>query len=69
MSGTGLLSSIPNPQQPTGSAGDQVFFQNGQTVTASYSIPANTNAGSFGPITVSGSATVTIPASSTWTVV
>ncbi|MBM4179672.1 MAG: hypothetical protein FJ211_10145 [Ignavibacteria bacterium] len=53
----------------TGSGGDQVFFQNGQTVTTSYSIPSNINAGSFGPITVSASATVTIPASSTWTVV
>lgn len=69
MSGTGLLSTIPSPSQPTGGGGNQVFFQNGQTVTASYSIPSNINAGSFGPITVSASATVTIPASSTWTVV
>ena len=69
MSGTGYLTQIPNPTQPTGAAGDQVFFQNGQTVTASYSIPASTNAGSFGPVTISGSATVTIPSNSTWTVV
>ena len=69
MSGTGILGVIPNPPQPSGGGGDQVFFQNGQTVTTSYSIPANTNAGTFGPITISGSATVTIPSTSTWTVV
>jgi len=34
-----------------------------------YSIPANTNSGSFGPISISSGATITIPASSTWTVV
>lgn len=69
MSFTGVLGTIPNPQQPLGSGGDQVFFQNGQTVTQNYTIPANTNAGSFGPITVSGSVVITIPASSSWTVV
>lgn len=69
MSYTGYLGPIPNPTQPTGGGGDQVFFQNGQTVTASYSIPASTNAGTFGPVTISASATVTIPSSSTWTVV
>ena len=69
MSGTGLLSTIPSPTQPTGGGGDQVFFQNAPTVSTSYSIPANTNAGSFGPITIGASATVTIPSSSTWTVV
>ena len=53
----------------TGGGTDQVFWNNGQTVNTSYSVPANTNAGTFGPITISASATVTVPASSTWTVV
>ena len=53
----------------TGGGTDQIFWVNGQTVTTSYSIPATSNAGSFGPITISGSATVTIPASSNWVVV
>lgn len=69
MSYTGVLGSIPNPPQPAGGGGDQIFFQNGQTVTTNYSVPANTNAGSFGPVTISSSATVTIPSSSSWTVV
>lgn len=52
-----------------GGGSDAIFWNNGQTVNTSYSIPANTNAGTFGPITISSSATVTIPSSSTWTVV
>lgn len=53
----------------TGGGTDSIFWNNGQTVNTSYSIPATTNAGSFGPITVGASATVTVPSSSTWTVV
>lgn len=53
----------------TGGGTDNVFWNNDQTVNTSYSIPASTNAGSFGPITIGASATVTIPSSSTWTVV
>ena len=53
----------------TGGGTDQIFWQNGQTVNTSYSIPANTNSGTFGPIVISSSATITIPASSTWTVI
>jgi hypothetical protein len=53
----------------TGAGTDQVFWNNGQTVNTSYSIPASTNAGTFGPVTIGASATVTIPSSSTWTVV
>jgi hypothetical protein len=54
---------------PVGSGGDQIFFLNQQTVNNSYSIPANTNAGSFGPVTIGSGATVTIPSTSTWTIV
>lgn len=53
----------------TGGGTDNVFWNNDQTVNTSYSIPASTNAGTFGPITIGASATVTIPSSSTWTVV
>jgi hypothetical protein len=53
----------------TGGGTDAIFWNNGQTVNTSYSIPASTNAGTFGPVTIGASATVTIPSSSTWTVI
>lgn len=53
----------------TGGGTDQIFWQNGQTVNSSYTLPANINAGSFGPISIGASAVVTIPGTSSWTVV
>lgn len=53
----------------TGGGSDQIFFQNGQTVNTSYTIPAGTNAMSAGPITIAASATVTIPDGTNWTIV
>jgi hypothetical protein len=53
----------------TGGGTDQIFWQNGNTINSSYTIPANTNSGTFGPVSISSSATITIPASSTWTVI
>ena len=67
---------LNNPTSASGSGGgatgggsDQVFWQNDQTVTTSYSIPSSKNAGSFGPITINSGATVTVPSGSTWSVV
>ena len=54
---------------PTGGGTDAIFWNNGQTITTSYSIPASTNAGTFGPVTIQSAATITIPSSSTWTVI
>jgi len=53
----------------TGGGSDAVFYLNGQTVTTSYTISANQNAMSAGPITIDAGATVTVPAGTTWTVV
>jgi len=53
----------------TGSGGDAIFYLNGQTVNNSYTIPSADNAGTFGPVTIASGATVTIPSTSTWTVV
>lgn len=69
MSYTGFLDVIPNPQQPVGGNGDHVFYENGQNVTVNYTITAGNNAVSAGPITVSPTATVTIPAGSNWSIV
>lgn len=54
---------------PTGGSGDEIFFVNGQTVTADYTIPTNYNAVTAGPVTINSGVTVTIPGGSTWAVV
>ena len=51
------------------SGGNAVFWENQQTVTHNYSITANRNAGSFGPITINSGITVTVPSTSNWTIV
>ena len=48
---------------------DGVFYVNANTVSSSYTIPANSNAMSVGPITVPSGVTVTVGAGETWTVV
>ena len=52
---------------PTGGGTDKVFYENGPTVNTDHTIPTNDHAGSFGPITVN--ATVTISGTSEWTIV
>lgn len=53
----------------TGGGTDDVFHENGQTVTTNYTITTNKNAVSAGPITISSGITVTVPSGSTWVVV
>ena len=53
----------------TGSGGNQVFVENDQTVTSSYTITTGKNAMSAGPITVNTGVTVTVPDNSTWVIV
>jgi hypothetical protein len=53
----------------TGGNMDQIFYQNGQTVTTNYTITAGQNAGTFGPVTVNSGVTVTVPTGSTWSIV
>jgi hypothetical protein len=45
----------------TGGGNDQVFYENGQTITTSYTITTNTNAMSTGPLTVNSGVSVTVP--------
>jgi len=52
----------------TGGGGDQVFVENGVTVTTSYTFPTGKNAESVGPITINSGATVTIPSASRWVI-
>ena len=53
----------------TGGGTDEIFIENGQTVTSNYTITASKNAGTFGPITINSSITVTVPSGSTWSIV
>lgn len=52
-----------------GAAGNYVFWENDQVVSADYTITPGKNAGSFGPITVNSGVTVTVSSTSTWTIV
>lgn len=53
----------------TGGGGNQVFFENDQTVTVDYTIPSTKNAMTAGPVTIDTGVTVTVDTGSTWTVV
>lgn len=52
-----------------GAGGDDVFYENGQTVTTNYTITAGKNAMSAGPITINSGATVTVGSGQTWVIV
>jgi hypothetical protein len=52
----------------TGGGGDEVFQENGVTVTTSYTLTTNKNALSVGPITINSGAVVTIPNTQRWVV-
>ena len=52
----------------TGGGADQVFVENGRTVTTSYTLSTGFNAMSTGPITVASGVTVTVPSGARWVV-
>jgi len=52
----------------TGGGSDEIFIENGQTVTTNYTLTTNKNAMSVGPISVNSGITVTIPSGSNWVV-
>jgi hypothetical protein len=53
----------------TGGAGNQIFFENDQTVTTNYTIPSTKNAMSAGPITIDAGISVTISTGANWVIV
>lgn len=53
----------------TGGGSDQVFQENGQTVTANYTLTTSTNAVSAGPVTINSNVVVTIPSGQSWVIV
>ena len=52
----------------TGGGADQVFVENGQTVTTNYTLSTGFNAMSVGPITVNSGIAVTVPSGARWVV-
>jgi len=53
----------------TGGGSDQVFVENDQTVTADYTIPADKNAMTTGPIQIDDGVTVTVSDGARWVVI
>lgn len=53
----------------TGGGSDDVFIENGQTVTTNYTLTTGKNAVSAGPITVNSGVVVTIPSGASWVIV
>ena len=62
------LTNLP-ASAPVGTGTDRVFFLNDKVILSSYTIPAEKNAGTFGPVQVAAAKTVTIPSGSVWTIV
>ena len=52
----------------TGGGSDEVFVENGVTVTTNYTLSTGKNAESVGPITVNSGVTVTIPSDQRWVI-
>ena len=53
----------------SGGGPDTVFYENGQSVTTDYTIEADKNAMSTGPITLDAGATITIETGARWVVI
>ena len=52
-----------------GGGSDDIFWENGQTITTNYTISNNKNAMSAGPITINNGIAVTIGTGENWTIV
>jgi hypothetical protein len=53
----------------TAGAINNIFYENGQTVSSDYTITSGNNALSAGPITINTGVTVTVPTGSNWVIV
>ena len=66
---SGTLSWAAAGAGAVGGGGNEIFWENDQTVTQNYTITNGKNAGSFGPIEIQSGATVTVGAGESWTIV
>jgi len=53
----------------TGGGSDDIFIENGQTVTTNYTLTAGKNALSAGPISIDSGITVTVPSGQVWSII
>ena len=67
--GSGTLTWAAAAAGATGGSTDKIFWEIGQTVTADYTITNGYNAGTFGPVTINSSVTVTIGDGEYWTII
>lgn len=66
---TAAVAWVPVGAGATGGGSDQIFWENGQTVTTPYTITNGKNAMSAGPITINSGITVTVGDGEVWTIV
>ena len=63
--GSGALSFASVTSGATGGGTDEVFVENSQTVTTSYTLSTNKNAHAVGPISLNSGVIITVPANAT----
>ena len=66
--GDNAWSTVP-AGAPKGGGSDKIFFVNGPTVTTDYTVTANDNAMSAGPVSVDSGINVTLTGTSEWVIV
>lgn len=66
----GTADWFPLSIQPTGPTyADSIFYYNTQTLSTNYTIPANANAVTAGPISLASGVTVTVTSGSSWVII
>mgnify|MGYP001134452177 CR=1 FL=1 len=63
------VALIDAPAGATGGGSDEIFYENGKTITTDYTLTADRNAVTAGPVTINTGVTVTVPTGSRWVVV
>jgi len=63
-----LNTTVAAPGGATGGGADEIFYQNGQVVTTSYTIPVDKNAMTAGPIEINSGVTVTVASGARWVI-
>ena len=67
--GSGDLVIAGGSSVPVGGGTDKIFYENDLSINTSYTLGTNKNAVTAGPITISATATVTVPSNGNWTIV